>query len=47
MAGQELVLTLVEAVMRSPAWKKSLLVIAYDESWRLLTTTLTREQFTR
>jgi phospholipase C len=31
MAGQELVLTLVEAVMKSPAWKKSLLVIAYDE----------------
>lgn len=31
MAGQELVLTLLEAVMRSPAWKKSLLVITYDE----------------
>ena len=31
MAGQELVLTLLDAVMRSPAWKKSLLVITYDE----------------
>ena len=31
MAGQELVLTLLTAVMRSPAWKKSLLVITYDE----------------
>lgn len=31
MAGQELVLTLIESVMRSPAWKKSLIVITYDE----------------
>ncbi|HET6696229.1 MAG TPA: alkaline phosphatase family protein, partial [Gaiellaceae bacterium] len=31
MAGQELVLNLLTAVMRSPAWKKSLLVITYDE----------------
>ena len=30
MAGQELVLTLLEAVMRSPAWKKSVLVITPD-----------------
>jgi phospholipase C len=31
MAGQELVLSLLTAVMRSPHWKKSLLVITYDE----------------
>ena len=31
MAGQELVLSVLTAVMRSPAWKKSLLVITYDE----------------
>jgi phospholipase C len=31
MAGQELVLSLLTAVMRSPQWKKSLLVITYDE----------------
>lgn len=31
MAGQELVLTLLTALMRSSAWKKLLLVITYDE----------------
>ena len=31
MAGQELVLSLLTAVMRSPVWKKSLLIITYDE----------------
>jgi phospholipase C len=31
MPGQELVLTLVSALMASPQWKKSLLVITYDE----------------
>ena len=36
MAGQELVLNVLTAVMRSPAWKKSLLVITYDEHGRLL-----------
>jgi phospholipase C len=31
MAGQELVLTLLTALAASPLWKKSLLVIVYDE----------------
>ena len=31
MAGQELVLKLYNAVVNSPAWKKTLLVIVYDE----------------
>lgn len=31
MAGQELVLTLLTALMSSPVWKKSMLVITYDE----------------
>jgi phospholipase C len=30
-AGQKLVLQLVDAVLQSPAWKKTLLVITYDE----------------
>ena len=30
-AGQKLVLQLVDALMQSPAWKKTLLVITYDE----------------
>jgi phospholipase C len=30
-AGQKLVLQVVDAVMQSPAWKKTLLVITYDE----------------
>jgi len=30
-AGQKLVLHLVDAVLQSPAWKKTLLVITYDE----------------
>src|SRR5262249_24863832 len=30
-AGQKLVLQLVDAVLQSPVWKKTLLVITYDE----------------